>query len=69
MTLEKAREMTADQVAIAGGYNQALTRFVLGELQNDIGQNAVDNIIHEFGRHELRGFVPGTKIERIINNK
>ena len=65
MTLEKAREMIADHVAIAGGYNQTSTKMILGELQNDEGQTAVDSIIREFGLEELWGFVPGQKIERM----
>lgn len=65
MTLEKAREMIADHVAIAGGYNQTSTKMILGELQNDEGQTSVDSIIREFGLEELWGFVPGQKIERM----
>ena len=65
MTLEKAREMIADHVAIAGGYNQTSTKMILGELQNDEGQTAVDSVIREFGLEELWGFVPGQKIERM----
>ncbi|VAW68573.1 hypothetical protein MNBD_GAMMA09-3204 [hydrothermal vent metagenome] len=65
MTLEKAREMIADHVAIAGGYNQTSTKIILGELQNDAGQQAVDRIICEFGLQELWGFVPGTRFERM----
>ena len=37
MTLDKAREIIADHVAIAGGYNQTATKMVLGELQKDDG--------------------------------
>ncbi len=65
MTLEKAREMIADHVTIAGGYNQTSTKMILGELQNDEGQAAVDSIIREFALQELWGFVPGQKIERM----
>ncbi len=65
MTLEKAREMITDHVAIAGGYNQTSTKMILGELQNDEGQQAVDTVIREFGLQELWGFSPGTKFERM----
>ncbi|VAW68830.1 hypothetical protein MNBD_GAMMA10-1488 [hydrothermal vent metagenome] len=65
MTLDKAREMIADHVAIAGGYNQTSTKIVLGELQNDVGQQAVDSVIAEFGLEELWGFVPGTHFARM----
>lgn len=60
MTLDKAREIIADHVAIAGGYNQTATKMVLGELQKDQGQAAVDAVIIEFNLHELWGFAPGT---------
>ena len=56
MTLEKAGEMIADHVAIAGDYNQTSSKIVLGELQNDVGHNAVDSIIREFGLQALWGF-------------
>lgn len=65
MTLEKAREMIADHVAIGGGYNQTSTKIVLGELQNDVGQQAVDSVIREFGLQQLWNFIPGTKFERM----
>lgn len=65
MTLEKAREIIADHVAIAGGYNRTATKIVLGELQNDVGQDAVDSIIREFHLDELWGFAPGTHFERM----
>ena len=65
MTLAKAREMIADHVAIAGGYNQTSTKMILGELQQDEGQSSVDSVIREFGLQELWGFVPGVKIERM----
>ena len=63
MTLEKAREIIADHVAIAGGYNQTATKMVLGELQKDEGQAAVDAVIREFNLQELWGFAPGTHFE------
>ncbi len=65
MTLDKAREIIADHVAIAGGYNQTATKIVLGELQNDLGQEAVDSIIREFRLDELWGFAVGTRFERM----
>ncbi len=65
MTLDKAREIIADHVAIAGGYNQTATKIVLGELQNDEGQAAVDAVIREFRLDELWGFMPGTHFDRL----
>ena len=63
MTLEKAREIIADHVFIAGGYNQTATKMILGELNKDQGQQAVDQIIREFSLDELWGFMPGTHFE------
>ena len=65
MTLEKAREIIADHVAIAGGYNRTASKIILGELQKDEGQAAVDTIIREFNLQELWGFAPGTHFERM----
>ena len=63
MTLDKAREIIADHVFIAGGYNQTATKMILGELNKDQGQQAVDQIIREFKLDELWGFMPGTRFE------
>ena len=65
MTLEKAREMIADHVAIAGGYNLTATKIILGELQHDAGQEAVDSIIREFQLDKLWGFAIGKRFERM----
>jgi len=60
MTLDKAREIIADHVFIAGGYNQTATKMILGEINKDHGQQAVDQLIREFSLDELWGFMPGT---------
>ena len=65
MTLDKAREIISDHVAIAGGYNQTATKMVLGELNKDQGQAAVDQIILEFRLDELWGFMPGTHFKSL----
>ena len=65
MTLERARELVSDQVIFAGGYNQMTTKIILGELNKDQGQTAVDAIILEFGLEELWGFKPGAHFKRI----
>ena len=63
MTLDKAREIIADHVFIAGGYNQTATKMILGELQKEHGQQAVDSIIREFSLDELWNFQVGTHFE------
>ncbi len=65
MTLDKARDIIKDHVFIGGGYNQTATKMVLGELCKDQGQQAVDQIIHEFKLDELWGFMPGTHFKSV----
>ena len=65
MTLDKAREIIADHAAIAGGYNMTAAKIVLGELQNDVGQKAVDTVIIEYNLQGLWGFAPGSHFDRM----
>lgn len=65
MTLEKARELIATHVMMASGYNQNATKMILGELNKDQGQVAVDQIIQEFKLDELWNFQPGTHFESV----
>ena len=65
MTLEKAREMISTHVQMGSGYNRTATIMVLGELNKDQGQAAVDQIIHEFRLDELWDLQPGTQFESV----
>ena len=63
MTLDKARELIETHVMMASGYNRNATKMVLGELNKDEGQQAVDQVIREFHLDELWDFQPGTHFE------
>ena len=65
MTLDKARELIETHVMMASGYNRNATKMVLGELNRDEGQQAVDKIIREFHLDELWDFQPGTHFESV----
>jgi len=65
MTLDKAREMIETHVMMGSGYNRNATKMVLGELNKDEGQQAVDLIIREFQLDELWDFQPGTHFESV----
>lgn len=61
MTLDKARELLSTHVSLGSGYNRNAARLVLGEIQRDHGQQAVDMLIREFGLEALWGIKPGTE--------
>ena len=61
MTLERAREISTQQLGFGGGYNRNAVRLLLGEVvQRERGQAAVDAIIRELGLEEAFGLKPGT---------
>ena len=60
MTLEKAREMIRVQVSLGSGYNRNAARLILGEVQREHGQAAVDELIREFDVERVFRFKPGT---------
>lgn len=61
MTLDKARELLAKQVQVAGGYTRNGAKLILAEVYKEHGQEAVDRLIEEFGLEELFGFKPGMR--------
>jgi hypothetical protein len=61
MTLDKARELLANQVKVAGGYTRNGAKLVLSEVQKEYGQDTVDELIREFDLENLFGFKPGSK--------
>ena len=65
MTTDKARELIETHVMMASGYNRNATKMILGELQRDEGQQAVDQIIKEFQLDELWDFQPGTVFKSV----
>jgi len=60
MTLERAREISTQQLGFGGGYNRNAVRLLLGEVQREHGQAAVDARIRELGLEEAFGLNPGT---------
>lgn len=64
MTLEKARELVAVQAQLGGGYNRNSVRLILGEVQREHGQQAVDALIREFDLMSIFGIEPGSDFSR-----
>ena len=62
MTLDKARELIAVQVAMGGGYNRNSVRIILTEVKKELGQEAVDTLIRSFSLDELFGIQAGEDI-------
>jgi hypothetical protein len=60
MTLDKARELIATQLQFGGGYNRNAVRLVLGEVQREHGQAAVDGLIREMGLEQAFDLREGT---------
>jgi len=49
MTLDKVHELIAMHVQLGSGYNRNAARMVLGEVMRDYGQQAVDQLIRDYG--------------------
>lgn len=65
MTLGKARELIATQLQFGGGYNRNAVRLVLGEVQREHGQQAVDSLIRELGLEQAFDLKPGADFSRV----
>jgi hypothetical protein len=60
MTLDRAREIITEQLLFGSGYNRNAVRLLLGEIQREHGQGAVEGLIRELGLEERFGLKPGT---------
>lgn len=60
MTLDRAREIITEQLLFGSGYNRNAVRLLLGEIQREHGQGAVEGLIRELGLGERFGLKPGT---------
>ena len=60
MTHARARELIATQLQFGGGYNRNAVRLILGEVQREHGQAAVDGLIRELNLEQGFGLKPGT---------
>ena len=65
MTLERAREIIAQQLRFGGGYNRNAVRLLLGEVQREHGQAAVDGLIREFDLETGFGLKAGTDFSNV----
>ena len=61
MTLEKANELLARQALMGGGYNNNGAKLILAEVQEEHGQETVDQLISVFELERIFGFAPRTK--------
>jgi hypothetical protein len=60
MTQDRARELITTQLQFGGGYNRNAVRLILGEIQREHGQGAVDGLIRELDLEQAFGLKPGT---------
>lgn len=65
MTLDRARELINVQLGFGGGYNRNAVRLILGEVQRDHGQAAVDSLIKELGLEQAFGLEPGNDFSSV----
>jgi hypothetical protein len=65
MTLQHARELITQQLQFGGGYNRNAVRLLLGEVQREHGQAAVDGLIRELDLEQAFGLKPGTDFAKV----
>lgn len=65
MTLTRARELIEVQMHFSSGYNRNSVRMILGEVQREHGQPAVDQLIREYGLESRFGLKPGTNFSSV----
>ncbi|MEJ2576053.1 MAG: hypothetical protein P8106_05025 [Gammaproteobacteria bacterium] len=64
MTLDKARELIEVQFGFGGGYNRNAVRLILGEVQREHGQAAVDRLIGEMNLEQALGLTEGSDFNK-----
>lgn len=67
MTLDRARELIRQQLAFGGGYNRNAVRLILGEIQREHGQSAVDGLIRELDLQARFDLAPGTDFSHVAH--
>jgi hypothetical protein len=60
MTMDSARALILTQVSFGSGYNRNAVRLLLGEVQREHGQAAVDGLVRELDLEQAFGLKPGT---------
>ena len=65
MTLDKARELIRVQLGFGGGYNRNAVRLILGEVQREHGQTAVNGLIRELDLEQAFDLAENTDFSRV----
>lgn len=65
MTLERARELIRQQIEFGSGYNRNAVRLILGEIQREHGQAAVDGLIEQLALEQAFGLQSGTDFSTV----
>lgn len=65
MTPERASELIQTQVRLGSGYNRHAVRLILGEVQREHGQAAVDALIRALDLEQAFGLKPGADFSKI----
>jgi hypothetical protein len=60
VTLERARGLIRTQLQFGSGYNRNAVRLLLGEIQREHGQAAVDGLIRELDLEQAFGLKAGS---------
>lgn len=65
MTPERARELILQQINFGSGYNRHSARLILGEIQREWGQAAVDQLIKQLALDETFGLKAGSDFSTV----
>ncbi len=65
MTLQRAHELITIQLGFGGGYNRNAVRLILGEIQREHGQQAVDQLIRELDLEQAFDLAPGMDFSEV----
>ncbi|MES9846630.1 MAG: hypothetical protein ABW162_16200 [Candidatus Sedimenticola sp. PURPLELP] len=60
MKLDRARELIEVQLGFSSGYNRNAVRMILGDVQREHGQSAVDLLINQYALDQRFGLQTGT---------
>ncbi|MCW8907650.1 MAG: hypothetical protein OQL28_10395 [Sedimenticola sp.] len=65
MTIDRARSLIQVQLQFSSGYNRNAVRMILGEVQRNQGQGAVDDLIRELELYPRFGLKAGTDFSKV----
>ena len=66
MTPERANELIRQQLEFGSGYNRNAVRLILGEVQREHGQPAVDRLISDLRLEQSFNLKPGTDFSKVV---